>query len=93
MTTEPILNTNRFTRKERRHSSFVLKNTENNQYIKMTVDMKTDNYHFKDVSLSEATIWKHKTIENVLTFLLINAPQLKTRVELIYRDNKQLKTK
>ena len=59
----------------------------------MTVDMKTDNYHFKDVPLSEATIWKHETIENVLTFLLINAPQLKTRVELIYRDNKQLKTK
>jgi len=74
-----------YSRQERRHQAFVIRNNVNNLYV------ERDGKIYRDVPLSEATGFKWRSIEFVIAEMLQLNPTLDLKPMMAYRDSKTRK--
>lgn len=77
----------RFSRHDRRKMTFVLKNMSSGNYLR--VETVKGKFKFYECELHQAAIYKYKNAK----FVLEQAPKAWVRIEMIYREEGELKTK
>jgi len=74
-----------YSRQERRHQAFVIRNNVNNLYV------ERDGKIYRDVPLSEATGFKWISLEHVITEMLNLKPNLDLKPMMAYTDSETKK--
>jgi len=74
-----------YSRLERRHQAFVIRNNVNNLYV------ERDGKIYRDVPLSSATLFKWRSIEHVITEMYQLNPNLDIKPMMAYTDSKTKK--
>lgn len=83
------LSENKYSRRERRHHAFVIKNMVNGKYVLRQV--ANNKITYKDVELHEATGFKWISLQAVMTEMLHLNPTLDIEARMAFRDPKTRK--
>lgn len=78
-----------YARENRRHHAFVIQNKVNELYVSRV--MAHGKLTYSDVPLSQATGFKHKSIDHIINEMLSLNPNLDLEPFLVYRDPKTKK--
>ena len=86
-TVEPII---KFNRHERRTGAFVVYNVTSDKYMK-GYTKKDGTLVFKDVDLKHASKYRYKSLDYVMSCVLLHEPNLDIEYRMVYKHKGELK--